>query len=319
MTDKTLIPYLKGTPENLLPELLIIRDYTKSSENPNVKNKDELINEIINKVLRRDEYNEAYASNFIYARAIPTLEKLGLILKEKNYIGLTPIGKALITDINKEDYDFSKGKIYDMLYEKFKIKFGKVLLQLDPEKWCIIKSLETVSPFINPITIDNLIKKIEEYGKESKSTRLIEVLRYYEFANLLFYKNGKVILNRQALEKSAEIKLLNDEKDLENDKFEKALYAEYKYLIAYQSKNHNGLTFSISYIPIKPDLENLVCYNLMISEETFNKFLLDTTVKSKKYKVMLAPAREHKENSELLKSGRNYYYYIAIFENGKEL
>jgi len=326
------ISYFKGKPENILPSLLITRKHHFEPEN-----KEKVQKEIIKKILGK-RINKVRADNFIYARIRPTLIKLQLIEDDNNY-KLTPIGGVVISHIKNGDYDFQEKYLKDsMLFNKYKNKISKVLIELESETK-VLESIEELQKYPTDFVslIDIMIKlknkgfnpsqKIKESEvahreykklKDSNMTspefnvgsRLKELLRYYDYFGLVIYKKLKVSLNKIKLTSLRNLKLLKSLNEITDGDFFNAVYDTYK--------NSLKMTQGHSYVPIIPDIQKPVCYELSISKDTFIKKLKGFPIAFEGKKILLSPPRKPKPPEQVIIRGRVLYYYLSIFsKDGK--
>lgn len=325
------ILYLKGNPEHILPVILIIRKHNFELENKTV-----IQEEIANTLL--EEKSKARIDNLIYARIKPTLVALKLLHDEKDRFSLTHFSSVLTEGIRDSDYDF-KNKIMrnSNMHRDFKNKMGRILIDLDYDKSKVIQSLEEIqkspSEFVG---IVDLMVHLKEKGinpsqkiKESdindversilakndffnpefnEGSRLKELLRYYDYFELLIYRKNQVSLNKVKINSLKKFKPFKDVTKISNDDFFKSFDEAYSF---YRKKVHSN------YVPVRPNIERYVCYQLGISPESFiSKLAIFPTIFKNK-KIILAASREPKPENETIKRGKSVYYYVSIFEGGE--
>lgn len=331
------IPYLKGKPKNILPLLLTIRKHQFED------NKQEIIENELVKVIDADA-TSIRKDNLVWSRIRPPLISLGLIEDRKKIYNLTPLGKVVINHIRDEDYDFHRKYLRKPEFsDQFKKKVGKILIDIDRDKAKVLDTLQMIQKvqmeFVNTADLmielkkrninpcqkvkedkinEQLYKKLKDAGlleKEfNEGSRLNELLRYYDYFNLVIYRGDEVSLNKIKISSLQGVKLLMSSNDITDDEFFKALLSAYNRSI----KKSLG-----SYVPIIPDIQRLVTYDLETTNEVFKEKIGKFPASFKNKQILLAPSREAKPEELIIKKGRVRFYYISISistkgdENGK--
>lgn len=317
--------YLKGYPEQIKPT---IQAFAKYQDCPFPTNRKLIYEDLYPKLLeiRRSRKGvrreEATKMSLIHNQAIPACYTLGLLAKEgrPKQNRLTSKGWILFEAIQEGE-------------EAYLNKLGKILLDFDKEHNKIIETIEAerkdAGDFVSIVSLvialgkvgiqacekmDNLMpaeeEELKKYGIDySKGSRLSDILKYYQFLNIIVRKENQVYLNSPRVRDIESETVLKSADDISATRFFDELYEEYKREI----ENKEG-----PYVPIWPHIRDNVCKKLAISEKDFVRKLasLPTVIKDKQ--IHLAHAGIGRPKYQLTEFGEGFYYYIAIFDRTKD-
>jgi len=321
------LKYLKGYPEQIGPTL---ESFGKFQNEPYPKNR-ELINKdlyerllSIRKGRKGIKKKEASRTSLIHNQAIPACYTLGLLTREgrPKQTRLTPAGLVLLDTLKQ------KGS------EAFVRKLGKVLLDFDRENNRIIETIEDVRknpgdfvPIVSlviglhKIGIDASEKMVDlTYGEEKrlkdlgiahfKGSRLSDLLKYYQFSDIIIRKGSDVYLNTPRLKEIDDEVVLRPIGSISDDDYFKALLGAYE---SVKGKEKGG-----TYIPIWPHIRDQVCKELRISDKGFTRKLATLPKIIGTRQIHLAHPGRGRPKYQLTEFGRESYYYIAIFERDRK-
>lgn len=276
--DKKIIS-LKASPEDILIFLEII-DSTPYEE----------MKEAIHKyLLLKSKKASRIKRNSVYAIALPSLKKLGLIEGRGSSIKLSVDGKLLIKFYKEEGG------------ERYKRKFAELIFHIDEIKGYILNTIGSLNK--DSIQLNELVKHLSENGvitskKDDRLTRWLRYLRYCEFINIdkgnlkiNFYQIMAIKKNKKAIPLDKKMNILLEEYE-EEKKIQKS-----------------------SYIKI-PVLERRVCTRLQdygFTSFDFKNFIKDLNKKGgKNLKIVFSRPGVREEGGIIINN--TYYYYISIYK-----
>lgn len=325
MINKLL--YLKGYPEQIKPT---IEAFAKYQELPYPRYR-ELINQELypkllelRKVRKGTRKKEATKMSLIHNQAIPACYTLGLLAKEgrPKETRLTSRGWSLLNALE------NKGE------EGYLKTLGKILIDFDKAHNTIIETIEAVRKDPgSSISLASLVialhkagiqacerindaspeeeEALKKYGIDySKGSRLSDLLKYYQFSNIIVRNGNQIYLNSPRVRDIEKVTLLRSVDSISTTEFFEELYKEYKRKI--------GTTKGGPYVPIWPDIRDNVCKKLNISESDFVRTLASLPAIIKRKQIHLAHAGTGKPRYQLTEVGEGFYYYIAIFDRMKD-
>ena len=246
-------------------------------------------------------------SDDIFWHAKPACERLHLITGQyKNRrLELTHDGETLLEAYQKSNTDFLD-------------TFGKLLLYWDKREKKVVHTLLKLYNVKGPdsypgcpIALRELVSELNEIGIKITIDVLIDLLELYKETGIVKLKLSQdslknyVQLNIQRYQKLESKKLYPSPKDISNDTFFDYLYDSYTSLL---SRFHGS-----KYVPI-PQLRKKVCSKryLNIPENVFDEKLIRLPFSIKGMRIAFSPPMEKRTNGVL--KGKDYYYYLAIFE-----
>jgi len=226
--------------------------------------------------------------NAIYALALPTLKRLGLLNGSGKNIHLTSDAELLLKKYEEEG---------TLSYKK---QLAKVIYNTDKNNAGILDLLYNNN--INEISKENLIELLKNNKIETKinDDRLNKWLRILNYVDFIEY-NNYLKINR------FQINSILSDKVVDDDIFINTLLKSYKELVREKRGN--------PYIPI-PKLQSKVCNELLdkgLSTYDFRKKLVNLLQKeNSKYNILLSKPGAREPNG--LRINGEYYYYLSIYE-----
>jgi hypothetical protein len=316
--------YLKGYPEQIRPTLEAFKKYQDEPDNRRLINA-ELYPKLLSlrKARKGIRKKDASKTSLIHNQAIPACYALGLLTREgrPKQTRLTQTGEVLLNTLKVEGN------------EGYLRKLGKVLLDFDRRNNKVIETIEalrkTPGGFVSIVSliiglhkksIDasekmvNLTEEEEKRLKESgiahsEGSRLSDLLKYYQFFDIIITRGSDVYLNTPRLKEIDDELLLRSLDSISDGEFFGAL------VTAYEMVKGNERTGA--YVPIWPHVRDRVCNELNISHGDFARKLASLPMVMGTKQIHLAHPGRGRPKYQLTELGKEYYYYIAVFE-GKE-
>lgn len=270
------IPSFKAAPEDFTEFIKIIGN--------NPKNKGKITTEI-HEYLKNKSKRKAVISvrNAINAIALPSLKKLSLIQGRGSDIELNENGKLLYDAVRKGD----QGR-YIRTFSKLIIEFDKNYVHL----------LELLSKLKRPFTYQEIVELAQGNGYElaKKDDKISKWLNFLVYSGALI-RDGKEF-------RISNIKLNGEKPNVTDVEFLKTLLELYDYL--------NVELKYANYVPL-PKIRNILCEkfsNRSFLSYDFDEYLRRLYEKGTPKIVFSKPGKRVYEG---LRIGKNYYYYISIY------
>ncbi len=260
--------------------------------------------------------------NLISAQALPTAAKFGLIRGKPKRRELTYNGRRLLETSADS--------------ELFNLRFGKVILELDSEKWHVVEAVRMTESYPGArVPYAELVLSLARLGidavedlravpsgehrhllEESGVTwntgasRLSDLLQFYDWVDILRYRTGSITLLHSRIGDILEEELERPVGSVPADEFFQTLAKEYDFLARdiYRSP----------FVPIKSRLLQGVCERLLIGERHFTTLLLKLPNVYAGRQILLSPYRHPKPSDEVIETGKQQYYFVSMYDLDEE-
>ena len=305
------IPSLKGFPEQIKPTIEAI-GICQNLPYPSNRN---CIEQYLSVRLPKLSPSEnPKLENLIYAQAIPTCERLGLITKDRRHRRLTFIGRKL-SNLAKNE-------------KEFKTMLGKAILEFDKKYVRLVDALKEIQrrpgAFVDfaglivklwemgidscqdPSTLPKVqAKKLRELGIDSKGTRLSDARQFYQDVGIIMINETEVCLLQSRINDILNYDIEKKIEEIRDEKFFQILYDKYQQLV----KERSGSPFVL----IIPHLMEMTCDELNMGEEKFSRKLVNLPSSFMGKQILLSPPMVVKPEYETIRKGREVFYFISIY------
>ena len=261
----------------------------------------------------------AKVSNLINAQTLPTLRTLGLAEFRAENTRLTYRGWYLAKVTGDP--------------RTFKLNLAAVLLQRDNDTWGLVPIIEQLRSYPGePVPIFEIAialakrgvdpcqrfggipeekkRELRSYGAtpDGNSSRLVETLKFYNFADILRRAEGTVTLLDSTVERarSAFSEMVNPQ--IEIAQFFKELKNDYHAL---------AKRFKTPFVPIIPYIRESVCRSLHIDGDRFDNLLNEVVPEHEDQLILLSPAASGVPKDFLFSRQGGRYYYLSMYPKSR--